>query len=256
MNRLAIPLAAVALTLFDVVAASGADVMPIPAPVAMPQPAPVYDWTGLYVGAQLGWRFDSSSVTLDCERCRTGGGREDIDGATYDLDLDTLVGGVHAGYNRQLSPRWLIGVEADGNWGAGSDSIELLGFDGTLINADLNVDHTWDASFRARVGILLSPTLLLYGTGGVSFLGEEVSGRYFDMHGSGSTPFAGSRNVRVGWAAGIGAEAQVTTKVRVRAEWIHADYGGESYSDGVGLMNFDIDSVTDTLRVGVSLVLN
>ncbi len=219
MRKLAIA-AAAALTLFDIASASA-------------QSAP-FQWTGMYVGAQAGYRWDDSNLT--CEECKY----EDLS-----LNLDTGVIGGHLGYNIQPGPLFVLGVETDFSIGNGEDEVEFLGFDGVTL---ANIKHTWDGSVRARAGYLVMPNILLYGTVGVGFLGEEVNldQEFGDFDDS---------KVRVGWQAGAGIEAAINAKWRARAEWIHADYGSSDYS-GHGNSDISIDTTTDTFRLGISYALN
>lgn len=86
--RLAAPFALLALP-----ALAGNLDEPVVEPVAVPPvaiPAPVGEWTGFYLGGQLGF------------------GNADLPGA----DLDGALGGVHAGYLHDLGD-WVVGGEID-----------------------------------------------------------------------------------------------------------------------------------------------
>src|SRR5207253_7153024 len=88
---------AVTTAMADAVVAADMPVMPAPIPV------PVYSWSGLYIGVHGGWgfgnvHFSNSSVEI---------GDHTTDGG--------LAGG-HIGINWQMSPSWLIGIEASGTW--------------------------------------------------------------------------------------------------------------------------------------------
>jgi outer membrane immunogenic protein len=96
--------------------------------------------------------------------------------------------------------------------------------------------QTWDASFRARLGMLVTPSVLVYGTGGVAF--GEVSGsytysavnNYFD--GSGFLDLthlahaSGAWNeTRVGWTGGGGVEVALWGAWKARIEYRYTDLG-------------------------------
>jgi outer membrane immunogenic protein len=82
-----------------------------------------------------------------------------------------------AGYNFQLSPLWLIGIEADINYTVLSNGrIALLpppSIPGTLANSTF--ESKWLATVRGRVGIIAAPGLLFYGTGGAAFADVKTS---------------------------------------------------------------------------------
>src|ERR1700750_402576 len=64
--------------------------------------APIYNWTGFYVGAFVGGAFDGSS------------GFSTNDPALVGSRTDSaFFGGGQLGYNYQFSPNWLVGIEGD-----------------------------------------------------------------------------------------------------------------------------------------------
>jgi outer membrane immunogenic protein len=99
----------------------------------------VYDWTGFYVGANLGLAEASSEVG-------------DVTGA---------VGGAQAGYLVE-SGDFVVGLEVDAS---------LAGLDRSSGAAEISVDVL--GSGRARAGYSLG-SILLYGTGGFGFGQIEV----------------------------------------------------------------------------------
>jgi len=64
------------------------------APVAIP--APIYNWTGFYIGGHIGGSFRGDDNNLL-------GGSSD----------GTFLGGVQAGYDYQFAPNWVMGLEAN-----------------------------------------------------------------------------------------------------------------------------------------------
>ncbi len=70
------------------------------------QAAPVYNWTGFYVGVQGGyaWGEDTTTEFVDATGLPTG--------FSQDFDLDGFTGGAHAGYNFPVS-NFILGLEGD-----------------------------------------------------------------------------------------------------------------------------------------------
>ncbi|HUE11177.1 MAG TPA: hypothetical protein VMQ54_09585, partial [Steroidobacteraceae bacterium] len=93
-------------------AASAAD-MPVKAPVA---PAPVFSWTGLYIGAYAGGAWTSPATTSDpCDPsfgpCGPfGGNYNGVPPLPYNFTT-SFTGGGEIGYNWQPTPFTLLGIE-------------------------------------------------------------------------------------------------------------------------------------------------
>ena len=74
-------------------------------------PAPIYNWTGFYIGGHVGGAFRGSSG---------------FDGASNNND-GVFVGGVQGGYDYQFAPNWVFGIEANYSWTGSSSSNTLSG---------------------------------------------------------------------------------------------------------------------------------
>jgi outer membrane immunogenic protein len=126
--------------LFAAAPAQAADVPVQRGPVYKAAPAPVFNWTGFYVGGHVGY------------------GWADTDAAG---DLDGFLGGLQVGYNWQFSRNWVFGIEADISAtdmnNAPASHIDYLG------------------TLRARVGYTWDRTML-YGTGGLAWNRTSVGG--------------------------------------------------------------------------------
>ncbi|MFD1333444.1 outer membrane protein [Methylopila musalis] len=255
--------AVVALATLSLVHVSGASAADLGASYA-----DVPSWTGFHVGVQGGhrWadadgkaRFDTVPLTpttpvATLSAAAVGGAPIS---ASRSFDLDTFTGGVRLGYDHQVSPSIVVGVLADAAWGKASKTIaEPIGSTSTLAvvvapfgAAGARVKHTWDGTVRARVGYLATEQILLYATGGVALLREQVSGAY--VWGGLGDGFSKSRT-RVGWTVGGGVEAALSANWRVHAEYRYADFGSKSYDWSAAGVKAKVDTKTHTLLTGVS----
>ncbi|HEY8578396.1 MAG TPA: hypothetical protein VIL72_00820, partial [Beijerinckiaceae bacterium] len=177
------------------VAAFGAD---LPPRAAAPAPAPVYaapifTWTGFYVGLNAGagfrgdnrradYVFDDPAGSVDpaliadinADLALAGGRRGDRSGFT---------GGAQVGYNWQFGAL-VVGIEADINAisrGGRNDSYTILNIAGS--GDDLTVyggrrGSNWFGTIRPRVGFAMDRTLL-YVTGGLAYSGGGNRGGGF-----------------------------------------------------------------------------
>ena len=86
------------------VLASATPTNPPPAVVApVPVAAPTaFSWTGVYVGGDFGGSFASTSIAS----ATTGW-------ASRSLNPAGVMGGAYAGYNYQVSPNFVVGLEGD-----------------------------------------------------------------------------------------------------------------------------------------------
>ena len=199
-------------------AALAADLRSQRAPAPFISPAPVFTWTGFYVGANIGWAFRGND---DDRRFIAPNSIVDITGApkpttgtivfrNNDGD-DGITGGAHIGYNVQMGA-FVVGIEADikaadlNNGGPTpytftgfADSVAGLGTTTIVVRNQRGID--WWGSVRARAGVAFD-RLLVYATGGFAYGG-----------GGENTCFAGASvsrcdddDWRGGYAVGGGAE--------------------------------------------------
>src|SRR5262249_3692195 len=121
------------------------------------------------------------------------------------------VGGF-AGYREQFG-QLVVGIEGDVAWKRATTSyaqsgITPYGVTETFIGS---MTQGWDGSLRGRLGVLLAPALLVYGTSGLAFGNVSGSFSYNAQYGSGaSVTGAGSWNdIRLGYTLGGGIELDV-----------------------------------------------
>jgi outer membrane immunogenic protein len=199
-------------------------------------PAPVYNWTGFYVGGNIGASFarlktdfNAAPVTVN-----TTGGSFIVPGfAQPDDELfpGGFIGGGQIGYNWQFSPIWVLGVEADiqgGDEKASATFSNPFSFShffpccGTLpvtgaavTNYSAQID--WFGTVRLRAGYVWGDgAVMSYVTGGLAY-GEVKTGGTSIVSGSVGIPsntFAiahaiGHSHVNTGWTVGTGTEGKL-----------------------------------------------
>lgn len=208
-------------------AASAAD-LPVKAPVLAP--APVLSWTGFYLGAHIGYGWGESDVDTSLLPSPALFGAAPFN---QGHDADGFVGGLQLGYNWQVGPSWLWGVEADVSWTDinGSSSVGPLplfggGFDpgsSQLVTTDLN----WFATLRLRAGFLVSPALLVYATGGLA-VGDVEQTAITDYVGPAFLYPGSTSETRTGWTAGAGLEWAFAPRWSAKIEWLYYDLGDQT----------------------------
>lgn len=196
-------------TALSIGSAAAADLPRPTAPVAPVAyaPAAIYDWTGFYIGAQLGAGFAGAAWSDPF----TGANNTFNTGAGF-------LGGGQVGANYQLN-RLVLGVEGDFSWtgqglkGNGSDSI------GDTINTDAN----WTSTITGRIGAAFD-RLLIYGKGGVAFAQDQSS--LTDLAGNA----AGTTFVRTGWTIGAGLEYGISKNWSAKIEYDYLNFGPQALS--------------------------
>lgn len=234
-----------------------------------PAVAPAAGWTGFYAGLNGGYGWGSAETTLAPGTAFATPLHQDVNGALF---------GGQVGYNWQIDPNWLVGLEADGQWTDqhGSHS-GLLGTTSTPIGLgpDFHLVATasaaddwrlpWLATFRGRVGFLADPTLLLYGTGGLA-AGELKYSHQTTLTaqlflGAASTIPAGplitttlstsESQTRVGWTLGAGLEKKFAPNWSAKLEYLYVDLGSKTYFAGTANQT-DVSFHDHIARVGIN----
>jgi outer membrane immunogenic protein len=193
---------------------------------APPVYAPIYNWTGFYIGGSIGGRWadiDGTTVFI-----APGPGPTFPGTASASYDSSTVRAGGYVGYNWQFSPSIVIGVEGDIAWGNGSASVATIPgafFPGApVFGSSSSVRHRWDASARGRIGWLVTPAVMLYATGGAAWQNLEASANCTlgDCQAALSQT---NSTTRLGWTIGGGIETLVWNNWTARIEYRFADYG-------------------------------
>jgi opacity protein-like surface antigen len=160
--------------------------LPLKAPIyKAPTAAPVYNWTGFYVGAHIGGAWSNLTLTNDNL------------GVSWNPGGTGFIGGMQAGYNLQAG-NFLYGIEGDFDWTTFKGATGPISTSLGLIQASASKD--WMTTLAARVGIT-QDRWLVYG----KFGGGWVQGSAALNVVNGGAIWSGSQT-NSGWLAGAGIE--------------------------------------------------
>jgi len=192
-----------------VVASSGAfaaDLAIRKAPPA-PPPIPIYNWTGFYIGGNVGGAWESGTIT------------DNFTGASFSNTRSGFIGGGQIGYNWQVSPNWVLGVEgmfdgADIRSDTGTVTVPVpSAIDPTTFTATAKVD--WITTVGARFGYAVN-NWLWYGKAGGGWVHDRVTVN--DITDGLSVSVSDTRG---GWMAGGGIEYGFTPNWTARVDYTH-----------------------------------
>jgi outer membrane immunogenic protein len=168
---------------------------------APPPPVVVYDWTGFYIGGNIGYSWGRSSTTQSFTDGPTGTAL--LAAFASKFNLDGVIGGGQIGYNWQRD-KWVFGLEADiqgsdekGSTNAvcpgnttvftppgGSSTVAAVSsacslghagdtnignVNGQAVTSALSEKIEWFGTVRGRIGATFTPTFLAYVTGGLAY---------------------------------------------------------------------------------------
>jgi outer membrane immunogenic protein len=242
--------------------AFSAPIMPAMAADMVPydKAPPLLNWTGLYVGANIGWAGSADSiVNTGTDTGGAGLGRYLVLGGIpgrLNLTNTGVIGGGQIGYNWQVLPSWVLGIEADleGSGAKGSNSFTYLGNPGFLgITTTYSRELDWLGTIRGRFGYLWFPSLLFYGTGGLAYGQNKIAsaascaawGPPCQSEGSTATQ---TSNTSVGWTLGGGAEWRFAPAWSVKAEYLYVDFGLHSNTISYTYPVGNVSTLTSTVR--------
>jgi outer membrane immunogenic protein len=245
MRKLLLGSAALAFLAGSPAFAADLDMRPAPFYKA-PAPA-LYNWTGAYFGANVGYSWGRHENDWNVSGFPAGSETQDMDGA---------IAGVQWGYNWQFGT-WLLGTESDIQWSGQSGSTDYCVVSCAV--AVFTADHKlkWFGTARTRLGVLPTPNLLLYVTGGLAY--GRVTSDYTLTVPAVATGTLSFSDTRAGWTAGAGVEAAFMGGWSAKFEYLYIDLGDNSVSATTTVLgavaNFD-SSVTDhILRLGLNYKL-
>src|SRR6516165_6344540 len=207
-----------------------------------------YDWTGLYVGAHLGYAWGHSNWSAP-------------PGLASSLDLfqssdvftgaGSYFGGLQIGYDYMLANRVVLGAQIDTSFpGFPRKNISIGGVsifstpDIGLASYSENVLHF--GTLRGRVGYALD-NWLFYATGGFAWTYDQLTLTQL-TDGTTDAPFLW----RLGWVAGLGVEWAFAPNWSANVEYLYTRYRNSSVMFPNAGLQFTSDFSLQQVRAGLN----
>lgn len=195
--------------------ANAADLGSPRTPIAAAVVSPVFNWTGFYVGADLGYWTSTTSTFVPGVANTLGSPKPN--GVTL---------GGHLGYRYQFANNVVLGAEADLSWLGGKTAFGPIA---GALPAAWSLRAGWDGSIRGTAGYAVNRALL-YVTGGLSFIDAKGCGINNPAVSTACVANTSYGNTRLGWTLGAGIDYAVAQNWTVRGEYLYANYGTRSYA--------------------------
>ena len=189
-------------------------------------PQAVYNWTGFYIGGNIGGAF-------------AGGNSLEGSGGRF-------MGGVQGGADYQFANNWVIGAEAQYDWLSNNNNGGVTFPAGTLVTANTNQI----GSVTGRLGYAWGPTLL-YAKGGYAFRDNSLG-----VTDGAGTPlaFATTGNRDDGYTVGAGLEYMFAPNWSAKVEYQYYNFGNTTFAAGspVDLVGTRFHNDEHTVKAGLN----
>ena len=195
--------------------------------------APLYNWTGFYVGAHVGGVFSSdNNFNNGLGTGNNGNGR--------------LLGGFQAGADWQFHPNFVAGIEGQYSWLSGNVGAVFPG------GVAYTNDQRGLGSITGRVGYTWGPSLL-YVKGGYAYSDNNESVTFAGL----PVAFATTGNHSSGYTIGAGVEYMFAPNWSAKAEYQYYNFGAANFTAPAALVptgNFTTDD--HVIKAGVNYRFN
>ncbi|HXC27980.1 MAG TPA: outer membrane beta-barrel protein, partial [Stellaceae bacterium] len=226
-------------------AAAAASLLASMAPAVAQAPMAMGDWSGFYIGANVG--AGTQNTNFSYNPAIPGGPAGALTTTSGNFNHEGPFGGGTLGYNWQFGPGWVWGLEGDidGDGNRGYSTCV------PTTTAHCSLANNWVGTVRGRLGWLAMPNAMLFVTGGAAF-------------GDIKTTAPGPTNndtTNVGWTAGAGLEYMFAPQWSVKLEYRHTDLGSASTAipaavTGGVATSAKVDWTTDSALLGFNFHFN
>lgn len=197
--------------------------------------APIYNWTGFYIGGHVGGAFD---------------GNNGFTGATNGNNDGRFLGGLQAGADYQFAPNWVVGLEGQYSWlGSNNNAVTFTGAGAGYVYTN---NQRGLGSATARLGYTWGPGLL-YVKGGYAYSGYNESLTFAGVPAA----FALNSSHHDGYTVGAGLEYMFAQNWSGKIEYQYYDFGKTNFVTPVVLNAFGSNRNDEhTVKAGINYRFN
>ena len=203
---------------------------------APPAYAPIYNWTGFYIGGHLGGAFD---------------GNNSFTGTTTSSNDGRFLGGLQGGADYQFAPNWVVGIEGQYSW-LGNNNNNAAVFTGAGAGYVYTNNQRGLGSVTGRLGYTWGPGLL-YVKGGYAYSDYNES---LTLNGA-PAAFALNSSHHDGYTVGAGVEYMFAQNWSGKVEYQYYDFGKTNFVTPAVLTPFGSTRNDEhTVKAGVNYRFN
>jgi opacity protein-like surface antigen len=188
------------------------------ADLPLPPPLPVWTWSGFYLGGSAGAAAGTATFS------------ESYGPSIFGDKVNTaaFLAGLQLGYNWQVAPRWVVGLQADASYLDSNGTYTCMQASAEIVGSNCQVSPRVLASLTGRVGFLVDPLgrTLIYGKGGGAWMNSDISITPNNSFGPPTFPNAPATGPETnghgdawGWTVGAGIERALTPAWSVGLEY-------------------------------------
>jgi outer membrane immunogenic protein len=195
-------------------------------------PAPIYNWTGFYLGAHAGGAFSSDNNFSGLGTGNNSNGR--------------FLGGLQAGYDWQFNPNFVVGVEGQYSWLSGNvGAVFPGGFAYTNNQRGLG-------SITGRVGYTWGPGMV-YVKGGYAYSNNNETVTLAGV----PVGFVINGDHSNGYTVGLGLEYLFAPNWSAKAEYQYYNFGSANFTAPAALIPTGSFTTDDhVIKAGVNYRFN
>jgi outer membrane immunogenic protein len=252
-------LATAAAILIATTAAGSAADMAVKAPYAAP--APIYNWTGFYIGGHVGGGWGTTETTLTGATITPPGGPAATAAFGFPFAQNStsgFLGGGQIGYNWQAG--WAVfGVQAD------IAGLDVKGTTPCVILLSCTTKSDWLATATGRIGAVVADRGLVYVKGGAAWLNStnSVSLPNIGLGGITGGELTSKETTTWGWTVGLGLEYMIAQNWSAFIEYDYMDFDRKNETFNLNLaalgvgagaisVNADLKNKLSIAKVGVN----
>ena len=230
-------LGSVAFVAFAASPALAADMSPVPATVYT-KAAPLYSWTGCYVGGHVGGVFSKDKTTS-------------VLGNSVSFSSSGFAGGGQIGCDYQFAPGWVAGVEGRAAWTSLKNThpghVRNL-VTGLIVPSQFTLSNDFLASATARLGYSFADRWLVFARGGAAWTREKADDAFTTAGGIAVDPSA--TMTRTGWTVGTGVDWAFAPHWSATLEYNYYDFGnhGATLTSSTNNVVVTVFSLKDTIN--------